>query len=115
MKLTRLAILLLVIVALPSCDAVTGASDIEYTITGLGVQRVAITYEGESGSSQISSATIPWSHAFKAKRDGFLYVSAQISQGTGSITVTIRKNGETIHTGTASGFAAIATASGSNN
>lgn len=114
----RLVFVLVVLVAFAGtgCNAITGASDIEYSITGVNVQRVSITYEsGSGGTSQVSSATLPWSYSFKADKDAFLYVSAQIVQGTGSITVTIRKNGDSFRTGTASGFAAIATASGTND
>lgn len=112
----RRLVLIALLTAFSGCNALTGASDIEYSITGLNVQRVSITYEsGSGGTSQVASATLPWSYSFKADRDAFLYVSAQIIQGTGSITATIRKNGDSFKTGTASGFAAIATASGSNN
>lgn len=97
------------------CNAITGASDIEYTVTGTTGTRVSITYESGSGTSQVSSATVPWSYSFKAEKDGFLYVSAQILSSTGSITATIKKNGKDFKSGTASGFAAIATATGSNN
>lgn len=96
-----------------SCDTLTGTSNIEYRVTGFNVQRVSLTYESEGGgTAQVSNATIPWSHAFKAKKGDFLYISAQIVQGTGSVTVTIAKSGETFKTTTSSGFASIATASG---
>lgn len=116
MRSVRIALLFLFAAGAGSaCNAITGASDIEYTVTGTAGTRVSLTYESGSGTSQVSSATVPWSYSFKAEKDGFLYVSAQILSSTGSITATIRKNGKDFKTGTASGFAAIATASGSNN
>lgn len=110
----RLAVLALLLAVAPSCNAITGASDIEYTITGTA-QRVSVTYESGDGTSQLSGASVPWSYSFKAEKDEFLYVSAQIVSNTGSITVSIKKNGRDYKSATASGFAAIATASGSNN
>lgn len=110
---TRLALLLLLLAA-TGCDSITGASNIEYTATGTA-QRVSLTYDSGSGSTnQIASAPLPWSFSFKADRDAFLYVSAQIIQGTGTVQVIIRKNGTVIESATAVGFASIATASGTN-
>ena len=103
--------LLLALITLVGCDALTGNSNIEYRVSGTAV-RVSLTYEAESGSSQISSAALPWSFAFRAKRGAFLYVSAQIIQGGGSVTVSIYKGESLYKTATSSGFAAIATASG---
>jgi hypothetical protein len=111
----RSAVLLLCLLAFAGCDSLLGNSNIQYDVTGSGVTKVSLTYENsDGGTSQISSATLPWSYSFKAKKDDFLYVSAQITEGTGTITVTIRKNDKTYKTSNASGFAAIATASGSN-
>lgn len=107
-------LLLSIVVCSSGCNAITGASDIEYTVTGTAGTRVSLTYESGSGTSQVSSTTVPWSYSLKADKDGFLYVSAQIVSSTGSITVTIKKNGKDFKSATASGFAAIATASGSN-
>lgn len=114
MRLVRVVVLCaLVAITGEGCNTLTGASDIEYSITGTA-QRVSVTYESGGGTSQVSSASVPWSYSFKAEKDGFLYVSAQILSNTGSVTVAIRKNGKEFKSGTASGFAAIATASGSN-
>lgn len=110
----RTIVAVLLTIGLAGCNEITGNSDIEYRITGLDVQRVSVTYESGSGTSQVASAALPWSYSFKAERDGFLYVSAQIIQGTGGIQVVIRKNGDIKHSASATGFAAIATASGSN-
>lgn len=113
--LIRLALLLTCLVS-ASCDTLTGTSNIEYRVTGVNVQRVSLTYESEGGgTAQVSSATVPWSYAFKAKRNDFLYISAQIVQGTGSVTVGIYKSGDLYKdkSTTSSGFASIASASGS--
>lgn len=109
----RAALVLLCLFLLPACDAVRGISDVEYTVTGVSVQKVSLTYENaDGGTSQIASASVPWSLAFKGKRDSFVYISAQIIEGTGSVTVTIKKSGSVFKTSTSSGFASIATASG---
>lgn len=108
---------LFVLVALPlfmGCDSITGASDIRYSVQGIAGTRVSLTYESGSGTSQNSSAAVPWSYSFKADKDEFLYVSAQIVQGTGPVTVTIFDDEKSIGSQVATGFAAIATVSGNN-
>lgn len=109
-----LTFLLATTLLVAGCDTITGASDVEYSVSG-GSQRVSVTYESGSGTSQIASIALPWSYSFKAERDAFLYVSAQIVQGDGTIIVTIRKDGKVFQTAQAIGFASIATASGTNN
>jgi hypothetical protein len=112
----RLSLQACILAALLSvgCDSISGASDIRYSVTGPNTTRVSLTYESGSGTSQNSSAAVPWSYSFKAEKDEFLYVSAQIVQGTGPITVTIYDEENVVSTQVATGFAAIATASGSN-
>jgi hypothetical protein len=114
----RLALALVVASQLASsgCDALTGASNIEYTVTGPSSTRVSITYQSSSdGSSQVSRAALPWSYSWKADRGDFLYVSAQIVEGGGTVIASIYKDGDLVDSGQASGFAAIATASGTND
>lgn len=95
------------------CDTLNGVSNVEYLVTGTAT-KVALTYQNaDGGTSQIASTAPPWNLAFKAKQGDFLYVSAQIIEGTGTVVATIKKGGETFKTSTGSGFAAIATASGS--
>lgn len=105
-------ILLPLLVSIVGCDSVTGASNIEYRVSG-SATRVSLTYETEGGTSQVSSAALPWSYSRKAKAGDFLYVSAQIIEGNGTATAAIYKGGSVFKTSTSSGFAAIATASGS--
>ena len=87
---------------------------VEYQIAG-SATRVDITYQNSSGgTSQIANAAVPWTYSWTGAKSGdFLYVSAQIVSGTGSVTATIRKNGTVAQTSTSTGFATIATASGS--
>ena len=89
------------------------SGQVVYRVTGTAT-RVDVTYANSSGgTSQTAGATVPWTYAWSgAKADDFLYVSAQIVSASGSITVTIEKNGTPLQTSTASGFASIATASG---
>lgn len=106
---------LAVLACLPiACDSITGASDIRYSVTGNTATRVSLTYESGNGTSQVSSAALPWSYSFKADKDEFLYVSAQIVQGSGPVVVTIYDDEKSIGSQTATGFASIATASGTN-
>jgi hypothetical protein len=114
MRLPRLVALVVLLALSSACDSITGASDITYNVNGPTTTRVSLTYENGNGTSQVSSAALPWSFSFKAEKDAFLYVSAQINQGTGPITVTIRDGNDVVSEQTATGFAAIATASGTN-
>jgi hypothetical protein len=88
---------------------------VEYRVIGFNVTRVSLTYSNANGgTSQIASQTLPWSYSWTGARSGdFLYVSAQIVEGNGNVTATITANGQQVQTATSSGFAAIATASGS--
>ena len=98
------------------CQGLTGPSgEAEYRVTGTA-SRVDVTYENaDGGMSQVSNVTVPWSYRWSSAESGdFLYVSAQIVNASGgSVTVTIRKDGDTFKSSTSSGFASIATASGS--
>lgn len=114
MRFSRLCALVIAAASMASCDSITGASDIRYSVQGIAGTRVSLTYESGSGTSQNSSAAVPWSYSFKADKDEFLYVSAQIVQGTGPVTVTIFDDEKSIGSQTATGFAAIASVSGSN-
>lgn len=99
------------LVALAGCDVLTGQSNIEYRVSGTAT-RASLTYETEGGGTgQVSSAAIPWSYSFKAKKGDFLYISAQITSNSGTITTAIYKGGKEIETASSSGFASIATAS----
>lgn len=87
----------------------------DYSITG-SASRVDITYANSSGgTSQASGISLPWTYSLSGLKSGdFLYVSAQISSTTGgSAVVTINKDGKYLQSGSANGFATIATASGS--
>jgi len=112
MKISLATLAIVMILTALGCDAITGASNITYRITGTAT-RVSVTYEAEGGTEQIASISLfPWTYSRRAERGDFLYVSAQIVGGTGSVTVTIDKGGSVFKTATSSGFASIATASG---
>ncbi|MGE0363051.1 MAG: hypothetical protein AB7R67_20225 [Vicinamibacterales bacterium] len=114
-RLRRAILVAFVGATLASCDTITGASNIEYRIGG-GAARVSVTYQSSSdGTSQAASVTPPWSYSWKAKRGDFLYVSAQVIQGNGTVIVSIYKDGDLVDSAQGTGFGAIATASGTND
>ena len=85
---------------------------VEYEVTG-SASKVDVTYENEDGgTSQESDVSVPWSYSFKGYSGDFVYISAQNQGETGSVTVTIYKNGSVFKTSTSSGAYVIATASG---
>jgi len=88
-----------------------GDSDIEYRVTGTAA-KVSLKYETESGTSEVGSATLPWTFARQAKGDDSLYVSAQIIEGDGAVTVAIYKDGKLLNSSTSTGTGATATVSG---
>jgi len=86
---------------------------VKYEVTGTA-KTVFVTYVNESGgTSQESNVSLPWSYTFTAKPGDFVYISAQNEGETGSVTVTIYKNGSIFKTSTSSGAYVIAEASGS--
>jgi hypothetical protein len=85
---------------------------VEYRVYG---SRASLTYaNAQEGTSQNSSAMLPWTYSFNSARTGqFLYISAQNTGDSGQIRVEIWKRGSLYRTSTSQGAFAIATASGS--
>jgi hypothetical protein len=113
---TRIAFVLALSTLLVGCnllDTLTGPgnADIEYRVSGTAV-RVSLRYETKSGTSENSSATLPWTFTRQAKENDLLYVSAQIVEGDGTVTAEILKGGKLLNSSTSTGAGAIATASG---
>ena len=94
-------------------ESLTGPSDsdIEYRVSGTAV-RVSLKYETENGTSEKSSATLPWTFTRQAKDDDLLYVSAQIIEGDGTVTAAIYKGGKLLNSSTSTGTGALVTVSG---
>jgi hypothetical protein len=113
---TRIAVATAFLPLLAGCnllDVITGPgkSDIQYLVSGTA-PRVAVRYETESGTSENDSAVLPWSFTRKAEKDDLLYISAQIVEGDGTVTVAIYEGEKLINSSTSTGAGAIATASG---
>lgn len=86
--------------------------DVKYKVTGTAAT-VDVTIENEDGGcSQFSDVSVPWTYSFEREEGEFVYVSAQNCGNSGSVTVTIYKDGDTFKTSTSSGAYVIATASG---
>ncbi len=88
-----------------------GDSDVEYRVSGTAVQ-VSLKYETEDGTSENSSAALPWTFTRQAEEDDLLYVSAQIIEGDGTVTAAIYEDGKLLNSSSSTGAGAIATASG---
>lgn len=85
---------------------------VEYYVGG-SARAADITYANESeGTSQIANQRLPWWYVFEADYGQFVYVSAQNCSRTGTIRVTIYKDGEIFKESVSSGAYVIATASG---
>lgn len=111
---TRLATLLFALLTFSACgSSPDSVKSVTYRVDGTATQ-VAITYANSSeGTSQITTTT-PWTLQFQDPTEGqFLYVSAQNQHETGSVHVSITKNGTLYKESTSTGAFVIATASGS--
>ncbi len=86
--------------------------DVRYEVTG-SAKTVNITYENDSGGiSQVTNVPLPWSISFSGDLEDYVYLSAQNQEETGSVTVTIFKNGDVFKRATSEGSFVIASVSG---
>ena len=86
--------------------------DVRYEVTG-SAETVNITYENDSGGiSQVTNVPLPWSITFSGDLEDYVYLSAQNQGETGSVTVTIFKNGDVFKRATSEGSFVIASVSG---
>ncbi len=86
--------------------------DIRYEVSG-SAELVNVTYEnGSGGISQITNVALPWSHNFSSEPGEYVYLYAQNQGETGSITVTIYKDGEVFRRATSEGENVVASVSG---
>lgn len=89
---------------------------VRYAISGENVSVVSITLENDAGGSDQGDYKVPFCRKYRDFQTGdFLYISAQISTGSGNIKCQIYDGSTLIAEGNASGFASIATCSGSAN
>lgn len=114
-----LAVLGMVVVLGAACDTGTpgGGGDgqtthaVRYQVSG--VSKASLTYSNQGGDTeQASDATLPWSYDFTAESGAFLYISAQNSGASGSITCTIYVDGQDVKHSTSTGGYSICQASG---
>ena len=117
----KIKYLLIIILSLSffSCDSPTESKEklfsVKYEISG-SVNKVFITIENENGgTSQFSAISVPWTYTFSSRKPKgtFVYVSAQNQGETGTVTVTIYRDGTVFKTSSSTGAYVIATASGS--
>ena len=86
--------------------------DIRYEVSG-SAQLANVTYEnGSGGTSQMTNIALPWSHTFSGEPDEYVYLYAHSQSETGSITVTIYKDGDVFRRATSEGAFVAASVSG---
>ena len=89
-------------------------SGVRYVISGKNVSAVSLTFENDTGGTDQGDYNVPVCKTYRGFQPGdFLYISAQITSGSGSIKCQIYDGSILIAEGNASGFASIATCSGS--
>jgi hypothetical protein len=99
----------------PTPPATPTGAPVQYIITG-SARRCSATYQNASGGTDQSEVNVPFSYSWPTARTrDFMYMSCQIDTAgdTGSLTITLYRNGVAIQTATANGFPKIATVSGS--
>jgi hypothetical protein len=115
MKFRSWLVVFLCVVSSVSCSRFFGPDgDIEYRVEG-SATTADITYVNSTGATvQVLGAAVPWTFAWSdAKKGDLLSISAQIiSAAGGTITVTVRTNGDEYKKASSSGLGGVATASG---
>lgn len=115
-SLALVAIRALLVVAcalsLLSCtNTVPSPRGVKYSVGGTA-SRASMTYSGSGGSTlQAGDSSLPWSYSFGARKDDFVYLSAQNAGSTGCVRVTIAVDGDELETGQSCGAFVIATVS----
>ena len=104
-------LLLLPLLFLAGCSK-DGGPEYSYEVTGSGTA-FDVTIEGApSGTAQFSGVRSGWTYTWHQTGTRWLYVSAQNTGSTGSVTVKIVRNGKVKATQTSSGAYVIASVSG---
>jgi len=85
---------------------------IRYEITGDNVNTVSLTWENNSGGTEQGDYHIPFTQRYRMMAGDFVYISAQIISGSGSIECRIYTDEEETYYARASGRASIASCSG---
>ena len=85
---------------------------IKYEIIGDNVSSVSLTWENDSGGTEQGDYKVPFRKGYQMVPGDFVYISAQIIGGSGSIECRIYTNNQETYYARASGFASIASCSG---
>lgn len=88
---------------------------VRYEVVGDGVSAVSLTWENGTGGTDQGDYNLPFRMTYSMERGDFVYISAQIirpTSGAGSIECHIYVDGVERYSARASGFASIATCSG---
>lgn len=85
---------------------------VTYRVTGTA-KTVSVTIATPDGTSQHDGLAVPWVMSNDYPPGAWLYISAQIEDGWGTVTATIEIDGEVYKTTTSSGEYVIASVSGS--
>jgi Mycobacterium membrane protein len=115
MNIRSFVVLLLFAVFSSSCDRIFGPDDdIEYRVEGTATTADISYVNQNGGTTQVVGAAVPWNVLWSdAKKGDLLSVSATIVNAAGgTITVSIRTNGDDYKKASTSGVGGVATASG---
>lgn len=109
---SRLIAPIIILLFVACSNPLSSSVSVRYKVSGTA-ESVDITYENaDGGTSQLSDEELPWSITFDGNIGDFVYISAQNQGETGTVTVTIYKNGDVYKQSTSEGAYVIATASG---
>ncbi len=97
-----------ILLILTACtkDPLSPSVAVEYKVTGTA-ETVDIDYIDENGKlAIINDVKLPWSLTFTADRGDAVFLSAQRTGDTGTVTVTIHSDGDVLAEDTSTGSAA---------
>jgi hypothetical protein len=107
-----IALFLLVTITLSCSNPFDTSVEVRYEVSGTA-QSVDITYENNNGGiSQLTGIPLPWSITFSGDPGDYVYLAATNRGETGSITVTIHRNGKVFKRASSEGAYVTASVSG---
>lgn len=100
-----------VLLILSGCAPASEPLKVEYSVTG-SAEAVSLTLRNAQGGTEQMQTPLPWSQSITVPPGSFLYVAAQNTGQSGSVTCKITVDGETFKESTSTGPFVIANCSG---
>jgi hypothetical protein len=97
----------------PAVAPASSKPSVTYYVTG-SASSVSVTYQnGTGGTEQRDAVSLPWNATFDMDEGDFVYLAAQNQGDSGTVTCSIRADGQLVKQSTSTGAYVIASCSGS--